>query len=121
MHLDVFLYLTLITCLIILLLWFTIWITGIQTFIVWIYSNFNCMETMFVFMVILITSFTLYIYNIMLDSIDQTLLLIKADRNHLLQQYMDLIKENNDLKKENKDVKLLFKKIINDLKEEKDL
>jgi hypothetical protein len=47
----------------------------------------------------------------MLEEMEQTIRQIKDDRRHLLQENMDLLKEN-------KEIKLIFNKIVNSLEKD---
>jgi len=117
-YLYIMIYVLVVSLFALLFAWFTLWITGIQQMILWLVLNFNWMEIMYVSIVIIILAVTGFIFNHMLESMEQNLIVIKEDRRHLLQENLDLVNENKELKKMfNKILKLTEedKKIVNSI------
>ena len=97
----------------ILLLWFSFWITGILNLVIWIYhfTSKQWMEIMYVTSIILVIGCTGYIFKEMLNEMEKNLHVIREDRKELLQQ-------NMDLQKENKEIKMMFKRLLRNVEEE---
>jgi hypothetical protein len=69
------------------------------------------MEIMYVTSIILVIGCTGYIFKEMLNEMEKNLHVIREDRKELLQQ-------NMDLQKENKEIKIMFKRLLRNVEEE---
>jgi hypothetical protein len=113
LYLDIIIY-SLIACILSSsFLYLLVKITGIFHVFHYLYNlnSQHWLEYMYLVMVLLIISCTGYIFTNMLEEMEQTIRQIKDDRRHLLQENMDLLKEN-------KEIKLIFNKIVNSLEKD---
>lgn len=94
-------------------LWFTLWITGIYTMVLWLY-NLNAQywfDFLYLCCFMLIIGATVYIFSQLLEYMEQNWLVINNDRLILLQKNMDLMKEN-------KEIKMVLKNMMQNISEE---
>lgn len=113
LSLDAILYTSLVFTSFVSLVWFSLWITGIQDLVIWLFKQdvYFWMQISYLFVFLLIIVTIGYVFVNLLESMDQNLLVIKNDRLFLLQQNMDLWTENNDIKR-------ILTKMMNNLSEE---
>jgi hypothetical protein len=111
--LDAILYTTLIFIIFVSFAWFTLWITGIQDLVIWLFKQdvHFWMQISYLFIFLLVIGIVGYIFVNLLESMDKNLVVINNDRLFLLQQNMDLWNEN-------KDIKRVLSKMMNNLSEE---
>ena len=114
-YMQIYIYLDFIVYCILLfiILWFSMWISGILNFVILIYHIISkqWMEIMYVTSIILVISSTGYIFKEMLNEMEKNLFLIREDRKQLLQK-------NMDLQNENKEIKIIFKRLLRNVEEE---
>jgi hypothetical protein len=105
MYLDFMVY-----CMLLLVL---LWFSGIFNLVIWFYhlTNKQWMEIMYVTSIILVIGCTGYIFKELLDEMEKSLFVMRDDRKQLLQQ-------NMDLQKENKEIKMMFKRLLRNVEEE---
>jgi hypothetical protein len=99
--LDAILYTTIVFTTFVSFVWFSLWITGIQDLIIWLFKQdvYFWMQICYLFVFLLVILTIGYVFVNLLESMDQNLLVINNDRLFLLQQNMDLWNENKDIKR----------------------
>ena len=92
-YMQIYIYLDFIVYCILLfiILWFSMWISGILNFVILIYHIISkqWMEIMYVTSIILVIGCTGYIFKEMLNEMEKNLHVIREDRKELLQQEFD--------------------------------
>lgn len=80
---------------------FVLWNLGLHIIIKWLYDIDlqRWLELGYITCILLIIGSTGYLFTQLLEYMDQNLIIIKKDRLFLLQQNMDLLKENKEIKK----------------------
>lgn len=107
---DLFIYTTFASIMLLLSLGFVLWVTGLKDLIIIMY-NWNEQKWMelFYFMISLsVLGGIGFGFKHLLDIMDQNIVIINTDRRFLLQQNLDLMKENQEIKK-------VMKKLIGNL------
>jgi hypothetical protein len=108
--LDAILYTTLVFTALFSFVWFILWITGIQYLVFWLFKqDVYLIGYLILFILIIFVVGSIFVH--LLEYMDANLLVIKKDRLFLLQQNMDLWKENNDIKR-------ILTKMMNNLSED---
>lgn len=107
---DLFIYTTFASIMLLLSLGFVLWVTGLKDLIIIMY-NWNEQKWMELFYLMISLSVLGGIgfgFKHLLDIMDQNIVIINTDRRFLLQQNLDLMKENQEIKK-------VMKKLIGNL------